>query len=226
MLLRERLRRKAEGKLFTYYPGDGPLSRDKYKKHMEFFEAGAVYKERCFMAANRVGKTEGAGGYELTLHLTGLYPDWWEGRRFNHPVRAWAAGKTGETVRDIIQYKLLGPFEEMGTGLIPADRIKKFTRKSGISEAVDTIKVAHSTNGCIDGYSILGLKTFSQGRGGFEGTEQHVVWLDEEAELEIYDECLMRTVTTKGIIMLTFTPLCGISRTVRQFLPKKQRDTE
>ncbi len=40
------------------------------------------------MAANRVGKTEGAGGYEMTCHLTGRYPHWWEGRRFSGPVRA------------------------------------------------------------------------------------------------------------------------------------------
>jgi hypothetical protein len=53
------------------------------------------------MAANRVGKTEGAGGYEMTCHLTGRYPDWWEGRRFSGPVRAWAAGKTNETTRDV-----------------------------------------------------------------------------------------------------------------------------
>jgi hypothetical protein len=38
---------------------------------MEFFEAGAKYRERCMMAANRVGKTLGAGGYETAAHLTG-----------------------------------------------------------------------------------------------------------------------------------------------------------
>jgi hypothetical protein len=30
-------------------------ARHKYAKHLEFFEAGAKYRERCFMAANRVG---------------------------------------------------------------------------------------------------------------------------------------------------------------------------
>jgi hypothetical protein len=46
-------------------------ARHKYAKHLEFFEAGAKYRERCFMAANRVGKTLGAGGYETAAHLTG-----------------------------------------------------------------------------------------------------------------------------------------------------------
>ena len=63
---------------------DGSIihARHKYAKHLEFFEAGAKYRERCFMAANRVGKTLGAGGYETAAHLTGDYPAWWVGRRF------------------------------------------------------------------------------------------------------------------------------------------------
>ena len=90
---------------------------------MEFFRLGARpgFNERGFMAANRVGKTWGAGGYELTLHLTGDYPQWWEGRRFAHPVDAWAASDTAETTRDIIQRCLLGPTGELGTGLIPGE---------------------------------------------------------------------------------------------------------
>src|SRR5271166_3119159 len=90
-LRQERSRRTARRKLLTYYPDHGPLRRELYPKHMEFFEAGATHRERLMCAANRVGKTEGVGGFETTLHLTGRYPDWWKGRRFNRPVRAWAA---------------------------------------------------------------------------------------------------------------------------------------
>ena len=70
------------------------------------------------MAANRVGKSEGVGAYEITLHLTGKYPPWWVGRRFSRPVSTWAAGKDAKTVRDILQFALLGPGpqdEKMGT---------------------------------------------------------------------------------------------------------------
>ena len=93
----------AKRKIDTMYPETGPLRRELYPKHMEFFTAGASFRERCAMAANRVGKTEGMGGYETALHLTGRYPDWWPGRRFDHPVQWWAAGKTNETTRDIVQ---------------------------------------------------------------------------------------------------------------------------
>lgn len=30
------------------------------------------------------------------MHLTGLYPDWWEGRRFDRAIKAWAASVTND----------------------------------------------------------------------------------------------------------------------------------
>ena len=120
-LLEEMESRRKRRLIHSMYPERGPLRRELYARHMQFFRLGAKpgINERGFMAANRVGKTWGAGGYELTLHLTGDYPEWWEGRRFAHPVDAWAAGDTAETTRDIIQRCLLGPIDEFGTGLIP-----------------------------------------------------------------------------------------------------------
>lgn len=219
-LLEEKERRKKTRKLFSYYPESGPLRRELYPKHTQFFKAGAEKKERLFMAANRIGKTEGAGGYEMALHLTGLYPDWWQGKRFNRPVSAWAAGDTSKTVKEIIQFKLLGKFTEFGTGLIPQDLIVKTTTKLGTAEAVDTIYVKHKSGGI----SELALKSYDQRRISFQGTEKDVIWLDEEPPLDIYIECLTRTMDTTGsgkqdgIIMLTFTPLMGMSETVLSFL--------
>ena len=48
-------------------------------------------------------------------------------------------------------------------------------------------------------------------------------WLDEEPPLDVYGECLIRTATTNGIIMLTFTPLSGMSNVVLQFMPAEFR---
>ena len=64
-----------------FNPGSTIYARRLYPKLLEFFRAGAKYRERCLMAANRTGKTLGGGGYETACHLTGLYPDWWEGKR-------------------------------------------------------------------------------------------------------------------------------------------------
>lgn len=221
--LQRRIRRADERRrIDRLFPESGPLRRVLYPKHLEFFRAGAVHRERLFLAANRVGKTEGAGGYEVALHLTGEYPPWWEGRRFPKPTRVWAAGKTNETTRDILQAKLCGDVEfshgrksVSGTGLIPGDAIGPITWKSGVSDLADTLAVRHASGG----WSSLGLKSYQQGRGSFEGTEQDVIWLDEEPSIEVYVECLMRTMTTNGLMLLTFTPLEGLSEVVLAFLP-------
>lgn len=213
-LLEEKERRAKGKKILNYFPDNGPLRRELYKKHLSFFEKGKSFRERAFIAANRVGKTESGGGYELVLHATGLYPHWWEGRRFDRPINAWGAGDTGKTVRDIIQFKLLGPPSEIGTGLIPADLVVKTTPKQGVPEAVDTIYVKHVSGGL----SKIVLKSYDQKRISFQGTEQDVIWLDEEPDLDIYTECLLRTMTGNGILMLTFTPLMGMSETVMSFL--------
>lgn len=224
-LLEERQRQAGRRRIDSYYPEEGPLRRELYPKHMEFFEKGATFRERCFMAANRVGKTEGAGGYEMALHLTGQYPKWWVGRRFKKPIRAWAAGKTNETTRDIVQAKLFGATTYDngrktvdGTGLILGNSIdtKSIKWKSGVNDLIDNVKVKHISGGS----SHIGLKSYQQGRGSFEGTEQEAIWLDEEPPMDIYGECLIRTLTTGGIILMTFTPLEGMTESVMQFMPQ------
>lgn len=172
------------------------------------------------MAGNRIGKTESVGCYELVLHLTGQYPAWWEGFRFTRPIKAWACGQTSETVRDILQAKLLGPAEDRGTGVIPGDTIIRMRARSGLSDMVDVVSIRHVTGGT----SKLGFRSYDQGRKAFEGTEQDVILLDEEPPFDIYGECLIRTASTVpgqrgGMIMATFTPLQGLSETALYFLP-------
>ncbi len=167
------------------------------------------------LAANRVGKTEGVGGYEVTCHLTGNYPKWWPGRKFTKPNRWWVAGDTNTTVRDILQYKLMGPIGNWGTGLIPAVAIGRTTRKPGITDAVDTVWIKHASGG----ESSVSFKSYEGGRESFQGTEQDGIWLDEEPPQGIYTECLLRTMTNNGIVILTFTPLNGMSDVVLSFLP-------
>lgn len=167
------------------------------------------------IAGNRTGKTEGVGGYETALHLTGEYPEWWPGRRFDEPISAWAAGDTSNTVRDILQRKLLGPVGDFGIGMIPKARLDRVTWKRNVPEAVNDIFVRHVSGRL----SQLTLKSYDQGRESFQGTEQHLIWLDEEPPLTIYSECLLRTMTTDGVVLCTFTPLLGLSEVVLSFLP-------
>lgn len=199
-------------KFRQFFADEGPFARAKYPKQQEFFAAGAQFKERLFMAANRIGKSE-AGAYEVTCHLTGVYPTWWTGRRFDEPGEWWACGTNSQTTRDIVQAKLLGAVQAPGTGMIPAHLIVQTTPARGIPGAIETAVIKH-----VKGRSILGLKTYEQGRESFEGTAKQGVWDDEEPPLDVYTEQLYRTITTKGITLITFTPLQGMSEVVTGFL--------
>lgn len=221
--LQAEIQRRKRNKFFGFFPAEGPRRRELYAKHIEFFAAGAQYKERLFMAANRVGKTE-SGAFETVCHLTGLYPDWWPGYRFRKPVEAWACGTTSETTRDIVQAKLMGAVDDLGTGMIPGDLIAKTTqRRGGLTGALESIWVRHVSGGT----SLVGLKTYQQGRKSFEGTAKDLIWCDEEPPADCYTEMLYRTVTTRGIALITFTPLQGMSTTVKSFVePEKPESAQ
>ncbi len=202
------------------YPDEGPLNRGLYPKHIGFFEMGATIDERCVMAANRTGKTEGIGGPEVTYHLTGKYPHWWKGRRFNRPTTWWASGTTNKKTQEIIQTKMLGAVGKQGTGLIPGELITRTVPKPGIPDAVSAIFVRHVSGGI----SALTLKSYEMGREAFEGNEVDGIWLDEEPPAAVYFECLTRTMSTEpgkpnGLLIATFTPLEGLTETALLFAP-------
>lgn len=221
--LAEQVRRTEEGgHLVNWFPMQGPFRYEKYPKHMQFFAAGKIHRERLFMAANRVGKSV-AGAYEATCHATGRYPEWWKGRRFDHPTDIWAAGDTGQTTRDIIQDALCGyPSSALGTGMIPGNLITQVRRRAGIPDAFDTIRITHASGG----ESIIGFKSYDQGRRSFQGTGKHLIWLDEECPQDVYNECLIRTMTTEGIQYVTFTPLQGMTMFIQDFLKDAHREAE
>lgn len=215
-LLQEKVERHRRRKFWTYFPDEGPLRRELYKKHLEWFASTALYNQAWLMAGNRTGKTEGGLLYAVTCAATGLYPEWWPGRKWDRSVKIWLAGKTGTTTRDIIQNKLLGEPNDKGTGLLPADTIISYTAKSGIAEAIDTLYVKH-VNG---GTSVIQFKSFDQGRKAFEGKEQDIIGLDEEPPQDVYEEAALRTMTVEGSIWCSFTPLDGITELIANEFPE------
>ncbi len=219
-------------KLRTMFPDEGEYRRALYPKQLEFFRAGRDHREVAFIAGNRCGKSE-AGAYQTALHLTGLYPDWWEGRRFEKPVNVWVASDTNQTTRDILQAKLLGGIVPgpkgspdqttgLGTGMIPADTIMHTQPNSSMPGAIETAHIRHISGKC----SRLTFKSYQHGREAFQGTEQDLIVCDEEPPMQVYAEALTRTMATGtfqgGLILLLFTPLNGWSEVVESFLnPEK-----
>lgn len=190
-----------------------------YKKQMEFHNATAGHREICFAAANQFGKTWSAAN-GLAIWLTGEYPDWWQGRRFEGPINAWAIGLTGESTRDTLQRLLMGRPGQFGTGSIPADCIISYTSARGVADALDTVIIKHKDGG----QSTLGFKSAARGREALQGETLHVVQMDEEPPLDVYTESLTRTQARNGLVAMTFTPLLGMSEVVRRFFQEKNPD--
>lgn len=205
---------------------DGELSRRRlelytpYRKQQEFHALGVSTRERLFMAGNQLGKSL-SGAAEMAVHLTGRYPEWWEGRVFTKPVAAWASGVTGESVRDTVQRLLVGRPGQYGTGFIPADCIVGEPRRAmGVSDLLDSVAVRHSS--C--GESRLYFKRYEQGREKWQGETLDIVWFDEEPPSDIYTEGLTRTNATGGMAYMTFTPLLGMSEVVTRFITESSPD--
>lgn len=201
-------RRQSQNQIAGYRP---------YPKQEKFHNHGIDADERLLMAANQVGKTLAAGA-EVSYHLTGEYPDWWKGRQWNRPIRGWAAGVTQESTRDNPQRILLGePAEptQWGTGSIPGRRIIRTTNARGIPNAVNSIVVKHSSG---KGNSVIVFKNYEQGRTKWQGETLDLIWCDEEPPIDLYSEAQARVARLKGMIMVTFTPLLGMSEVVRMFL--------
>ena len=220
---RSRRLQNTYGKLYDYSKPFSAENVGVYEWQREFHNAGKDHQERMLMAANQVGKTRSAGA-EMAIHLTGMYPPWWDGLRFDHPIQAWCGSVTNEASKDIIQPALLGTKNanrndpDFGTGWIPGAKIIDIsTRQAGISDVVDTILVRHVSGG----QSELTLKTYEQGRAKWQGTQRHVIWLDEEPPMDVYTEALTRTIAAKGRPYMTFTPLLGPSEVVLHFLNAK-----
>jgi phage terminase large subunit-like protein len=216
-LLEEKRRRYEGQKFYRMFPEEGQYRRTAYPKHMEFFALGAQKQFRMFVGPNGVGKSESCGGYETVCHLTGEYPEWWTGYRYDGAISAWASADTNNTLRESLQVKLIGKDGEVGTGIIPRDRIEDIKYKSP-SGTLDYVKVKHVSGKS----SRLVAKSYEGGRISFQAADVDFIWLDEEPPAEIYTECVQRFRghTRGGRIVITETPLKGVSEVFCMFVPE------
>lgn len=194
-----------------------------YTYQRKFFGAGSKYKRRFLMAANRVGKSYGFA-IEMSMHLTGKYPEWWTGQRFRIPILAWAVGITTESTRKVLQKELLGSVvgrdeSVMGTGSIPRDDVDLDTIERD-GNTVKMVRVKHYTDGVFDGYSTLEFRSIQQGEATMMGAAVHFIWFDEIAPKDsekFYSQACTRTATTDGHVVITGTPEGGTNELIRMF---------
>jgi phage terminase large subunit-like protein len=193
---------------------------DPYPYQLNFHETGSEANQRLLMAANRIGKSY-CGAAEMAYHVTGLYPKWWNGRRFDKPIVAWAGGVSNETTRDIVQFELLGSPDDpeaFGSGAIPRNYIIKTERKPGVPNAKSMALIKHVSGG----NSSLFFKAYEMGVDKWQGRSVDCVWLDEEPSRELYSQAVTRTLDRRGMVYMTFTPENGMTETVASFMNRLQ----
>lgn len=163
-------------------------------------------------------------GFETAMHLTGRYPEDWDGKRFDGPVRWIAGSESTELTKKGVQRILLGAPEnraDWGTGAIPKETLAGYAMRQGVPDAVASITVRHVSGGL----SSCQLQSYDQGRSKWQADTLDGAWLDEEPTEDVYFEVLTRTNTTLGPVYITLTPLLGISGVVKRFYLDKPPGT-
>lgn len=191
-----------------------------YEWQRKFNLATAVHHVCMLMAANQVGKSR-TGCLIDAFHLTGDYPEDWEGHRFEGPTVCWLLGYSGEKTRDLLQNKLFGRLsgQQFEGGYVKAADIVDYKTMTGTQGACREVRVKHKSGGI----SVCQFWSYSQGQHALMGDVVDWFHIDEEPkDKAIYPQVLTRTINGDkgrgGRGILTFTPENGRTELVVQFM--------
>lgn len=191
-----------------------------YGWQRKFNLATSIHHVCMLMAANQVGKSR-TGCLIDAFHLTGDYPEDWEGHKFQGPITAWLLGYSGEKTRDLLQTKLVGRFINNGFegGYIKPSDIVDWKSMTGTPGAMREVRVRHVSGGI----SVCQFWSYSQGQHALMGDVVDWFHIDEEPkDKSIYPQVLTRTINGDkgkgGRGILTFTPENGRTELVVQFM--------
>lgn len=210
-------------KLLELQAKDGLDNISLYEWQERFITATANYRQCLLMCANRVGKTY-TGTYLDAIHLTGRYPTWWEGHRYDHPPLIWCLGYSGEKCRDLLQQSIFGPYSQgiFGGGLISPDQVVDATG-GAIPRLANSVKVKWTGPNGKTGTSQVQFKSYSQGQHALMGDNVDWYHIDEEPkDHTIWPQVLTRSMGGDngqgGRGILTFTPENGKTELVAKFM--------
>jgi phage terminase large subunit-like protein len=191
-----------------------------FKHQFEFFKTGNS-ERRGILAANRIGKTVSTC-FETAYHLTGLYPDWWEGHRYSGPITAMVAGEGWSQVALVLQNELLGTqdvkiSENLGSGAIPRECIVTGTMRNDGANCIG-VEIRHKSGG----NSYLLFANYTQEVRQLQGFKLNLAVFDEQPPDDFFSEIVTRTATTQGKVLCSFTPLKGLNGLVSKFWNKEE----
>jgi len=186
-----------------------------FEHQLRFFKTGQSDR-RGILAANRIGKTVSTC-FETAMHLTGQYPEWWQGKRFNRAITAMVAGEGWTQVALVLQNELLGTpdvklHESMGTGAIPRNCIVMDTMRGDGANCLG-IEIRHASGE----NSYLLFANYTQEVRQMQGFKLSLAVFDEQPPDDFFSEIVTRTATTQGQVLCSFTPLKGLNGLVSKF---------
>ena len=155
-----------------------------YPKQLEFHRSLA--RIRAFFGGNRSGKTR-ALIQEVLWYAMGLHPF----KQIKTPVDIWVVSLDFPSSRDVVE-----------------PMIRKLLGSAYLKSWHEADKIIELTNS-----STIGFKSVDSGWEKFQGTTKHLIAFDEEPEWNVWQECQMRVLSTKGDIILAMTPLHGLTWT-------------
>jgi len=193
-----------------------------FEHQLTFFETGThpSSERRGILAANRIGKTVSTCA-ETAMHLTGLYPDWWNGYRFDKAITCMVAGEGWSQVALVLQNELLGTqdikiADNLGTGMIPRDCIITETMRNDGANCIG-VEIKHKSGG----KSYLLFANYTQEVRQLQGFKLNLAVFDEQPPDDFFSEIVTRTATTQGKVLCSFTPLKGLNGLVSKFWNKE-----
>lgn len=161
------------------------------------------------------------------MHLTGRYPENWQGYKFDcGAINAVALGVDFTQIAKpkAMMELLIGPPEDRGSGWIPKEDIVRIVPKMGYRDVAATVYVKHYTNGVYDGDSRLDFGSYNQGDEVIMGAVYHWFYIDEcPSDDTILEQCKKRqwSLKGKGRGLCVFTPEKGANETVNAFWEEK-----
>jgi phage terminase large subunit-like protein len=161
------------------------------------------------LGGNRSGKTE-TGAFIATAWALGKEyfrgePAWELVKDLpipEPPNNIWVVGLDFSTLKDVIWHEKLR-YGRNHAGLVPKDALVKPPNDSDF-------KIFFKNGSVITG------KSADSGREKFQSASVDLVWIDEEPEADVFDECYQRTSDCAGKILITLTPLVDINSGVKK----------
>ena len=188
--------RRINGKIWRCDKCD--ITEQRTSQQDPFLDLGE--ESTAIFGGNRAGKTELSAMY--TVAVAAGSDQWW--------VKEWI--KNNDLPPDLIQPE---PSTVIASALSYGDALgyvrPKLSKFLPACTKLSSWRAQNKSKAYLPGGGEIISMSADSGRKKYQGIAAKLCWLDEEHPLDIFEECLLRIIDTKGEILLSMTPLLGLT---------------